>query len=113
MPFINAMTTAKINEEKANSIKSKLGKAIEAFPGKSESWLMVKLDDDCKMYFKGSSEDCAYIEISIFGSVNPAAADSMTALVTEIISSELGIKPDRIYIKYEGCKNWGWNGSNF
>ena len=113
MPFINTMTSVKISDEKANSIKAKLGKAIEAFPGKTENWLMIGFNDECKMYFKGSNEDCAYIEISIFGSVEPSAADKMTALVTDIINEELGVAPDRIYIKYEGATDWGWNGSNF
>ena len=44
MPFINAKVTVKMSEEKKETIKEKLGKAISTIPGKSESWLMVGLN---------------------------------------------------------------------
>lgn len=113
MPYIKTTTNVKMDEAKAESIKAKFGKAIEAFPGKSEGWLMLSFDDAKKMYFKGSSEPCAIAEISIYGDVNPAASEKMTALITDILSEELHISPARIYTKYDGIANWGWNGNNF
>ena len=113
MPYIKTTTNVKIDETKAETIKAKFGKAIEAFPGKSEGWLMLSFDDEKKMYFKGSPEPCAIAEISIYGEVTPAASDKMTALVTDILAAELDIPPARIYTKYDGIANWGWNGNNF
>ena len=113
MPYIQTTTNVKIDAVKAENIKTKFGKAIEAFPGKSEGWLMLSLEDETKMYFKGSSEPCAIAEVSLYGAVNPAAADKMTALVTDILCAELGIAPARIYVKYNGIEHWGWNGANF
>ena len=37
----------------------------------------------------------------------------MTADLTAILAEELGIAPDRVYVKYEETPYWGWNGSNF
>ena len=37
----------------------------------------------------------------------------MTAAVTQILSEELSLAPDRIYVQYEEVNHWGWNGSNF
>ena len=113
MPYIKTTTNVKIEPAKADSIKAKFGKAIEAFPGKSEGWLMLSFADESTMYFKGSAEPCAIAEVSLYGSVNPAAADNMTAQITDILSSELSIAPARIYVKYDGIDNWGWNGANF
>ena len=113
MPYIKTTTNVKIDQTKAEIIKSKFGKAIESFPGKSEAWLMLGFEDEKKMFFKGSPEPCAISEVSVFGDINPAAADKMSAAVTEILSEELGISPSRIYIKYDGIQNWGWNGANF
>ena len=53
MPFINVKTSAKLNEEKIEKIKAEMGKAITLFPGKTEAWLMVNVEPDCKLYFKG------------------------------------------------------------
>ena len=41
MPFINVMTNSEIKDK--NALKSELGNAITAIPGKSEAWLMVSL----------------------------------------------------------------------
>lgn len=113
MPYIKTTTNVKIDAANAEVLKAKLGKAIEAFPGKSEAWLMLSFDSDKPMYFKGSPEPCAMVEVSLYGSVNPAAAEKMTALVSDIVAGELGIAPARIYVKYDGTDHWGWNGSNF
>ena len=113
MPYIKTTNNVKIDDVKAESIKAKFGKAIESFPGKSEGWLMLSFDDAKKMYFKGSPEPCAIAEVSLYGGVNTAAAENMTALVTDILAAELGIAPARIYVKYDGIDHWGWNGNNF
>lgn len=113
MPYINTTTSVRITAEKAQSIKEKFGKAITAFPGKSESHLMLSFNDEKIMYFGGSDAPCAIAEVSLFGAVNAEASNRMTALVCDILSEELEIPPDRIYVKYDGIKNWGWNGSNF
>ncbi|MBQ1519226.1 MAG: hypothetical protein IIZ53_05155, partial [Ruminococcus sp.] len=33
--------------------------------------------------------------------------------ITGILTDQLGISSDRIYVKYSEVANWGWNGSNF
>ena len=114
MPYIGTVTTKNITEEKREKLKSLLGEAIELIPGKSERYLMLSFNDNIKMYFAGSdSADTAFIEVKIFGSAKKEDYDALTKRITEIYESELSIQPDRIYIKYEECYNWGWNGANF
>ncbi len=114
MPYINLKTTSKVTDEKCTELKTAFGKAIESFPGKSEAWLMVDIEDGAKIWFRGdNSADTAVVTVDIFGDVNAAAADKMTAEVCNILNTSLGIAKDRIYIKYTGFHNWGWNGGNF
>lgn len=113
MPYIRTTTNVTITPEQAESLKAKFGKAIESFPGKSEAWLMVSFEGDKQMYFKGADVPCAMVEISLYGDVNAAASDKMTAAVTEILGNELNIAPGFVYVKYDGIHNWGWNGGNF
>lgn len=54
MPFIEVKTTEDLSAVAAE-LKSALGDAITAIPGKSESWLMVNLVGEQKMYFQGAS----------------------------------------------------------
>jgi phenylpyruvate tautomerase PptA (4-oxalocrotonate tautomerase family) len=114
MPYISTKTTVAVTPEKSEIIKKKLGKAIELLPGKSENWLMLSFDDNSSMYFKGSKErPLAFIEVKLFGKASSDAYKDLTKAITSIISEELSIQPDCIYVKYEEVSTWGWNGNNF
>lgn len=113
MPYIHTRTNTKISKEQEVKIKSRLGTAISLL-NKSEEWLMVDFSDSCHMYFSGSEkENVAYIDIKIYGKGNRESYNNMTKEVTNIISEELDILPNCIYISYSEYENWGWNGSNF
>lgn len=113
MPFINTKTTVEISEEQELSLKEKLGSAISLI-GKSESWLMVNFEDNCRLYFKGNnSEDIAYVEVALFGKASDSQYDALTAEITKIISETIGVDSSRVYVKYEEVDHWGWNGFNF
>ena len=113
MPFINTKTNTVISQTKEVAIKEKLGRAITAL-GKSEGWLMLNFEDECRMWFKGNNDtNMAIIEVSLYGTATDAGYDKMTAEITEIISKELDIAPSNIYVKYQEIEHWGWNGSNF
>lgn len=114
MPYISTKTTVSISPEKREIIKKKLGTAIELIPGKSESWLMLAFEDNSVMYFKGcDAKPLAFVDVKIFGKASLAAYDKLTKEITTIISEELGVSPDGIYVKYEEVATWGWNGNNF
>lgn len=114
MPCIQTKVNVKITKEKEELIKAKLGKAIELVPGKSESWLMLSFEDECRLYFKGDSQQAiAFVEVKLFGTAGNEAYNKLTAAITEILNQELDISPSQIYIKYEEVSHWGWNGSNF
>ena len=114
MPFINSKVTVSMNEEKKESVKTRLGQAISIIPGKSENWLMVGFEDNYDLYFQGNQNaETAFVEVKIFGSAAGSVYDRLTAEICKIFNEELGIEPNRIYVKYEEVENWGWNGGNF
>lgn len=113
MPFINVMTNTAVSNDAETAIKSALGQAITAIPGKSEGWLMVGIEPEHILYFKGDNAPAAMVDVSVFGSANPSAYDNLTGQICSILNTQLGIEPSRIYVKYSETSNWGWNGSNF
>jgi phenylpyruvate tautomerase PptA (4-oxalocrotonate tautomerase family) len=113
MPFINVKTNVSISPQKEESLKAAFGKAITCVPGKSENWLMVGFEPDCRLWFKGSSEPVAMVEVSVFGSSSADAYSKLTSSVSESLCAELGLKKDRIFVRYAETPHWGWNGSNF
>lgn len=113
MPFINVKTNVEVSDERAESIKSEFGSAISAVPGKSESWLMVGIEDKYKLYFKGNNAPAAMVEVSLYGNASSGALSTLTSNITGIMLDKLGIPSDRVYVSYMTTDNWGWNGSNF
>ncbi len=113
MPYINVKTNTPVPAQKAEAIKSALGQAITAIPGKSENWLMVGIEPEHMLWFQGSDAPAAIVDVTIYGSAGGSAYNALTGKVTAILNSELGIAPNRIYVKYAETGSWGWNGSNF
>lgn len=114
MPYIDLKTTKHIDDNEKLQLKKEFGRAIECFPGKTERWLMVKIEDGASMWFAGdNSSDCAMLEVSLLGKGSDEAFDSMSDTLCSIMENVSGIRADRVYIKYGETEHWGWNGTNF
>lgn len=110
MPFIKTSTNISIDENKKEILKTKFGQAINIM-GKPESYLMIEIEDEKTMYFSGSKEPLAFVDIKVLGSAHNT--NEMTKEITKILSEELNIPPNRIYIAYKDYTDWGFNGNNF
>lgn len=114
MPMISTKTNVAVSGEQELTLKNELGKAISILSGKSEQWLMLSLEDNCRLYFKGdNSKPIAYVEVKVFGKIDYSQSNKLTAKICEIFGNVLGIDASNVYIKYEEVDMWGWNGSNF
>lgn len=114
MPYIELKTSKSLEPEEKRQLKAELGRAIECFPGKTERWLMVKIEDGASMWFAGdNSSDCAMLEVSLLGKGTDRAFDDMSDTLCSIMENVVGVKAERVYIKYCETEHWGWNGTNF
>ncbi len=113
MPFIDSKITLKVTDAQKENIKARLGKSVSLL-GKSERYLMVGIDDQYDLYLAGEKLDKgAYVEVSLFGNASSDAYDKMTGEICKALDEELGIPGDKVYVKYHGVQDWGWNGRNF
>ena len=113
MPYIDLKTTIDVADELIEQIKTDLGDAISAIPGKSEAWLMVRVEGGCNMFFKGNGSPCAMFDVSIFGSASDSAYDDLTSRICKISEERLSVPASRTYVKYSEYTHWGWNNMNF
>lgn len=114
MPCIQMQVSVKVSDEQKNAIKAQLGKAIECLPGKSENWLMITMQDEMTIYFKGDNHNpAAFVSVGVYGGADARAFDALTAQICDILDRELHIPANRIYVQYSATPHWGWNGSNF
>lgn len=110
MPLINIETSTKISDK--NEFMKKSSSLIASITGKSENFVMVKVNDEVSMYFAGDSSPTCYVQLKSIGSINPPR---MSKSICEFINIELGIPFDRIYINFQDIKpsEWGWKMTTF
>lgn len=113
MPYIDANVSVKLDSERIEKIKSAFGKAISLIPGKSESYLMVKISDGCNLYFKGDSSPAAMCSVSIFGNASEKSCEALTKEICNILEREADIPPTQTYVKFQFIDTWGYNRSLF
>ncbi|MBE5769407.1 MAG: hypothetical protein E7333_07460 [Clostridiales bacterium] len=113
MPYIATTSNVAISARKQQTIKERMGEAIELIPGKTENWLMLSFRDNVDMFFNGTDEPCAICQVKIFGTAADEDYARLTETLTDIVREELDIEADRIYVAYEEIRVWGWNGGNF
>lgn len=113
MPFINVKTNIAVSKEKGDLVKSHLGKAISLLPGKSETWLMIDIEENQLMYFQGSNNPCAMVKVDIYGSSSRDNYNKLSSEITSLLHKELNIDMNRIYIRFEEVSNWSYSGSLF
>lgn len=113
MPCIETKVNIEISKQKEEELTREFGKAITII-GKSENWLMLSFEDNCRLAFKGKSDmPIAYVEVKYFGSVDNSSCEMLSKALFDILKRVLDIDPGNAYIKYEAVENWGWNGTNF
>ena len=113
MPYIKAKVSTPVTPDQERELKTQFGQAIRLL-GKGEAWLMVEIEDNCRLWFRGeNSAPMAIAEVSLFGKASEDQYDRMTKEVCGILSDVLGIGGEEIYVKYEECAHWGYNSFNF
>ncbi|MGN0818526.1 MAG: phenylpyruvate tautomerase MIF-related protein [Candidatus Coproplasma sp.] len=81
---------------------------------KPESYLMVGICDGYDLWFAGKRvENGAFVSVSVFGSVNSAESEKMTAAVCDLLGKVAGLDGEQIYVTYTGVRDWGFDGGNF
>ena len=113
MPFIRTTTTKELTKESIADIKCDFGKSISLVSGKNEGQLMLAFHGGVAMAYKGDMDnDCAMVEVSLFGAADAAELDKLTSAITTAISTHLDIDPARIYVNYLEYEHWGVSGRN-
>ena len=63
--------------------------------------------------YKEKLDKGAYVSVSLFGQASPSAYSEMTKVICDILSEELSIPGNQVYVTYHGVNDWGLNGINF
>ena len=109
MPFINISTSAKV--ENKSKLLNEFSILVSSLTNKSKKFVMIKLEDNEKLFFDDESP-CCYLEIKSIGSLNPS---EMIKPICSFVYEKIGIPEDKIYICFEDvpAAMWGWNSKMF
>ena len=109
MPYINVLTSAKVQDKK--KFLEEISILVSSLTNKSKRFVMAKLDDDSEMYFEDDSL-CCFLQIKSIGSLKPS---EMAKPLSNFVNEKMGIPLDRIYISFEDvpASTWAWNGRTF
>ena len=111
MPYLNIVTNKAVQDETV--LLKTASQTIAKAAGKPESYVMVTLQSKTNMLMGASDAPAAFLDYRALGlpADRTAFSDTLCSLITE----QLGIAGDRIYISMTDSErqNWGWNHSTF
>lgn len=113
MPFISFTTNHKLTLRQENDIAKKTGELITILPGKKEENLMLHLEDNQIMYFRGEDIPCMMIAIKLYRSIDFEAKKKFTEELIKMIKDTTNIDPKDIYVSFDEYQNWGKQGTLF
>ena len=111
MPYLNIVTNQNIDDETA--FIASASQTVAKAASKPESYVMIALEAKSSMSMSGSDAPAAFLDYRALGLPSDRKAFSDT--LCSLISDQLGIAGDRIYISMTDSErqNWGWNHSTF
>ena len=111
MPYLNIVTNQAIADEAA--LLKVASQTVSKASGKPKSYVMIAVEAKSSMSMAGSDAPAAFLDYRALGlpSDRTAFSDSLCNLISE----QLGIAGDRIYISMTDSErqNWGWNHGTF
>lgn len=114
MPLIKAQFSKEVSKSEEVAIKEKLGKAISLFPGKSETYLMVEIEDNKRLYLGGKNdEDIALFEVELLGHCDKSDCEKVTTELCNISKDVLGISGNHVYVTFMEFDKWGYDSFMF
>ena len=111
MPYIAVNTSQKLSDAQKEKVKAELGRLITIIPTKTEAGLMVDISDARAFYKAGQKVESAFIDLRLFHKSEFEPKKKFTEETIEMLSSELGIKKENLYLTIMEFDNWGAGGT--
>jgi phenylpyruvate tautomerase PptA (4-oxalocrotonate tautomerase family) len=111
MPYIAINTTQKLSDGQKEKIKTELGRLIAVIPTKNEAGLLVDFSDSRTIYKAGENVQGAFIDLRLFHKSEFEPKKKFTEETFEMLSRELGIKKEHMYLNIMEFDNWGSAGT--
>ena len=109
MPFISFTTNHKLTLRQENEIAKRTGELITILPGKKEENLMLHLEDNQIMYFRGDDIPCMMIAVKLYNTIDFDAKKKFMMFMFRLMNIQIGANKEHCSSngkKDENCINW-------
>lgn len=113
MPFVSYTTTKTLTLQQEVSLKKVTGELISILPSKKEENLMVHIEDNQVMYFRGQEIDCMKIGVQLFHHTDLSYKQEFVKKLMKEVENITGISVDQQYLSIDEYDQWGKNGELF
>lgn len=113
MPLVELKVSAPLDTNQKTAISKSLTTIVGKATGKGEQWVMVNVAENEFIFFQGSAEPCAYVNVKAYGNISDNGASEITQKVSALLKEQLGIPSGRVFVSFFGTQQWGFNGQNF
>jgi 3-mercaptopyruvate sulfurtransferase SseA len=110
MPYIALNTTQTLSAIQKEKIKTEFGRLITIIPTKTEAGLVIDFSDSRTIYKAGKEISGAFIDLRLFHKSDFEPKKMFTEETFAMLSRELGIEKDNMYLTISEFENWGSNG---
>ena len=111
MPYIAINTAQKLSAAQKEKIKTELGRLITIIPAKTEAVTYVDFSDSRTAYYGGVEISGAFIDVRLFHKADFAPKKKFTEEALAMLSRELGITKENMYLTIMEFENWGFGGT--
>ncbi len=110
MPFINFSTNNNMEKEAKSKLFKKTGELIVILPNKVEERLMLKIEDEADMYFRGKGDPCMMIQVFLYKESPMEAKSEFADKLVKAASEASGVPASEIFLSFAEYPNWVVNG---
>src|SRR5258708_27176467 len=114
MPYLKIQTNLPIRKKAEGTVLKEASGLVAGELDKPEGFVMIALQPDTAMMFPGTDDPVAFLELKAVG-LPGKQTKSLCAVLCSMIESHLGIKKERVYVKFIDVNHsmWGWKGDTF
>lgn len=112
MPCLELTTNVTVTDQ--DILMRELSACVSKGLNKSETYMMVIINDTRPMFFSGNTDPTAHLTLRALGLKADAIKD-LARTLTELLQRKLGIDSQRIYIVFMDAdtSKWAWDGRTF
>lgn len=113
MPRVSLFTNVAASKINATALLKDLTAAAATSIGKDESKFMNLVHPDTPIYYAGSEEPAAFLEVSSIGAIGGDKNASIVSQLSGVVEKHLSIPPARVYVNFFDIKpsDWGVKGT--